>query len=125
MRTFVLAATSLCFSLAAAQSAVDADAKERMERARRDASNPLRAIIEASQVKRGKESAAVAAAAGRRRRPPRGPRPCCRRGRRWSNAARAGARRTRRNGTAASSRCGRADTSERARFGAGRRNDER
>jgi TonB family protein len=41
-------------SLAMAQSASDPVTKERMERAKRDASNPMRIIIEASQVKRTK-----------------------------------------------------------------------
>lgn len=53
MRKIVLAAASLfCTTLAFAQSATDAVIKDRMERAKRDASNPLRIIIEASQVKR-------------------------------------------------------------------------
>jgi TonB family protein len=55
VRKTVLALASLfCMSFAMAQSASDAVTKERMERAKRDASNPLRIIIEASQVKRTK-----------------------------------------------------------------------
>ena len=66
MKKFVLAVTGLCcMSLAVAQSASDAATKERMERAKRDASNPLRIIIEASQVRRtraGGDTPAPAAA---------------------------------------------------------------
>jgi TonB family protein len=66
VKKFVLAVTGLCcMSLAVAQSASDAATKERMERAKRDASNPLRIIIEASQVKRtraGGDTPAPAAA---------------------------------------------------------------
>ena len=53
MKKFVLAVSGLCcLSLAMAQSASEAAHKERMERAKRDASNPLRIIIESSQVRR-------------------------------------------------------------------------
>lgn len=62
MKKFVLAAASLCcMSLVWAQSSVDAAAKERMERARRAASNPMRIIIEASQVKRTRAAEAPTA----------------------------------------------------------------
>ncbi|WP_284618830.1 energy transducer TonB family protein [Aquabacterium humicola] len=53
MRTYILAAAGLCcINLASAQTA--AEIAERMERAKRDAANPLRIIIEAAQVKRTK-----------------------------------------------------------------------
>ena len=64
MRKTVLALAGLCCtSWALAQSASDAANAERMERAKRDASNPLRMIIEASSVKRAKPADAAAAAA--------------------------------------------------------------
>jgi TonB family protein len=67
VKKIVLAVTGLCcMSFAMAQSASDAATQERMERAKRDASNPLRIIIEASQVKRtrsGGDAPAPAAAA--------------------------------------------------------------
>jgi TonB family protein len=60
LKKIVLAAAGLCcIQLAWAQSAAD---RERMERAKRDASNPLRIIIEASQVKRTKAAEAAPAA---------------------------------------------------------------
>ena len=82
MRKFVLLAAGLCCtSLALAQSAADAALKDRMERAKRDASNPMRIIIEASQVKRtragepGVASPVPAAAAPVAARPPAEARP--------------------------------------------------
>jgi protein TonB len=64
LRKTVLALASLCCtSWALAQSASDAANAERMERAKRDASNPLRMIIEASSVKRAKPADAPPAAA--------------------------------------------------------------
>jgi TonB family protein len=67
VKKIVMAVTGLCcMSFAVAQSASDAATQERMERAKRDASNPLRIIIEASQVKRtrtGGDAPAPAAAA--------------------------------------------------------------
>ena len=64
MRKTVLALAGLCCaSWALAQSASDAANAERMERAKRDASNPLRMIIEASSVKRAKPAEATPAAA--------------------------------------------------------------
>jgi TonB family protein len=64
LRKTVLALAGLCCtSWALAQSASDAANAERMERAKRDASNPLRMIIEASSVKRAKPAEAAPAAA--------------------------------------------------------------
>ena len=64
LRKTVLALAGLCCtSWALAQSASDAANVERMERAKRDASNPLRMIIEASSVKRAKPADAPPAAA--------------------------------------------------------------
>ncbi|NRF70518.1 TonB family protein [Aquincola sp. S2] len=64
MRKLILATAGLCccISLASAQTTIDAATKERMERAKRDAANPLRIIIEAAQVKRTKASETAAPA---------------------------------------------------------------
>ena len=64
VRKIVLALAGLCCtSWALAQSTSDAATAERMERAKRDASNPLRMIIEASSVKRARPADAPPAAA--------------------------------------------------------------
>jgi TonB family protein len=90
VRKIVLALAGLCcVPVAVAQSAGDPVTKERMERAKRDASNPLRIIIEASQARRTKAADAaptVAAPAAEarlpdtakavaQRKPPRGAEP--------------------------------------------------
>jgi TonB family protein len=74
LRKIVLALAGLCCtSWVLAQSAGDAATAERMERAKRDASNPLRMIIEASSVKRAKPADAPPAAAPAAARPPAEP----------------------------------------------------